>query len=247
MKTLLLWGVELAKPCLEKKRNVGKKDKENPLKGAVYTWSRIHWKRGVWLIPLSACTSSSLAGVEWSMSQYCSTMWSSSPTFHFFSLTLWTTAGSWNSKSSWLKERRNTVAIAFLFQEQFWGKKKGEKNCGKKIYYAKKSWEYARLLEKNTNTPTFIIVKTYNTSYRRIPRVHIVYSDGKLCHTSLNIFARFSRWKHTPVVIQITSTLDSNYNSRKMFTLGWIFRAVPDHCGYLSSSIFVLNLFTYKH
>ena len=78
---------------------------------AVYTWSRIHWKRGVWLNPASACTSSSLAWVEWSTSQYCRTMCSSSPTFHFFSLTLWTTAGSWNSKSLWLKYLKSTVPI----------------------------------------------------------------------------------------------------------------------------------------
>lgn len=65
--------------------------------------------------------------------------------------------------------------------------------------------------------------------------------------TQVAIFLLVSQGENTPVVIQITSTLDSNYNSHKMFTLGRTFGAVPDHCGYLSSSTFVLNLFTYKH
>lgn len=85
--------------------------------GVDYTWSRIHWKRGVWWLPPSGCTSSSLAWVEWSVSQYCSTMWSSSPTFHFFSLTLWTTAESWNNKSLGLKKSKEHCWLSLMSTE----------------------------------------------------------------------------------------------------------------------------------
>lgn len=113
-----LWSMGFAKPCLKQKD--GKKDRKKKPGGGVYTWSRIHWKREVWFWPLSACTSSSLAWVEWSMSQYCSTTWSSSPTFHFFSLTRCTTDGSWNSKHLWLKQLKDTEAITYTILIETW-------------------------------------------------------------------------------------------------------------------------------